>query len=263
MLMYRVMPCRRHIVTTNIQHTFPDLTNTEQQQLIIEHFKNGGRTLLESALAWWASPQRVRRLGTIHGLEHLEKAAAQQKGVILLSAHFTGFEIGGRILADAHPFQFLYKLQRKNPLYESYTKARRMRFYQGGVAHRDMRGMIKGLKQKRTCWYLPDQDFGIKNSVFVPFMGVETATVTATSRLAKVNESPVVPYFPLRKADMSGYDIYILPPLDNFPSDDDVEDSLRINKLIEIYVRKDPAQYLWLHRRFKTRPEGEAPLYDC
>ncbi len=263
MVMYYLMRCRRHIVEINIGLTFPELDKRQQHQLIIEHFKNGGRTLLESAMGWWWPSQRLQGLYTIHGLEHLEQAAAKDHGVILLSAHFTSFELGGRMLADNHPFQFLYKPQRKNPLYEAYTTSRRMNYYIAGVAHRDLRGMIKGLKEKRTCWYLPDQDFGTRGAVFVLFMGVETATVTATSRLASVNNSPVVPYFPIRRDDMSGYDIFILPEMENFPSGSDEADCHRINQIIEEYVRKAPAQYLWLHRRFKTRPDGEDAVYEC
>ena len=263
MVMYRLMKCRRHIVSRNIELSFPNLSIEQRQSIIIEHFKNGGRSMLESAISWWWPSEKLNGLYTIHGLEQLKQAASEDKGVILLSAHFTSYELGGRMLSDKHPFQFLYKPQKKNPLYEAYTKAKRMQYYLDGVAHRDLRGMIKGLKKKRTCWYLPDQDFDRFGAEFVPFMGVETATITATSRLAKVNGSPVVPYFPIRRDDMSGYDIYILPVMEGFPSGDDREDCIRINQTIETFVHKAPAQYLWLHRRFKTRPEGEASLYEC
>ncbi len=260
-VMRRIMASRRHVVEVNLQLAFPDLTPASRMALLREHFDNAGRAVLESALSWWGSDERLAHLAHIHGLEHLKAAAAEGKGVILLSAHFTCFEMGARLLARHHPFQFLYKPQRKNPLFEAYTTRLRLRHYLRAVAHRDLRGMARGLKDQLTCWYLPDQDFGRKNSVFAPFMGVPTATVTATSRLVSMTGARVVPYFPLRREDGSGYDIHILEPLESFPSGDDLADATRINALVETFVRRAPAQYLWLHKRFKTRPEGEADVY--
>ncbi len=260
-LMYWLMGKRRHVVQRNIEECFPAFSQAERDALIREHFRNAGRTVFESALSWWASDSRLRPLAHLHGLENLEKAAADGKGVILLSAHFTSFELGARLLTMQHRFQFLYKPQRKNPLFEAYTTNLRLRHYLSAVAHRDLRGMARGLKRGLTCWYRPDQDYGEKNSVFVPFMDVNTATVTATSRLASMTGAQVVPYFPIRR-ERGGYDIHILPALEGFPSGDDAADASRINRLIEEYVRQAPAQYLWLHRRFKTRPAGEPPVYQ-
>jgi KDO2-lipid IV(A) lauroyltransferase len=259
-LIYWLMESRRHVVTTNIDLCFPQLSDGERATMVREHFRNAGRAIFESTLSWWAPDARLRPLAHIHGLQHLEEAAADGKGVILLSAHFTCFELGARLLAMHHPFQFLYKPQRNNPLFEAYTTRLRLRHYLSAVSHRDLRGMAKGLKRKLTCWYLPDQDFGDKNSVFVPFMGIPTATVTATSRLAALTGARVVPYFPIRR-EQDGYDIYILPAFDHFPSGDDADDAARYNALLEEYVRQAPAQYLWLHKRFKTRPRGEPRVY--
>jgi KDO2-lipid IV(A) lauroyltransferase len=261
--MYRMMRCRRSIARTNITMAFPELSERAQKRLLIEHFDNAGRTIVESALSWWGSRERLEKLGHIHNLDYLTEAAARGKGVVLLSAHMTSFEIAIRLLSDQHPLQVLYKEQKGNPLFERYTTYRRLHYYIRAITHHDLRGMIRGLKEGLTCWYLPDQDFGTNQSVFAPFMGVPTSTITTTARLARMSGAVVVPYFPLRRHDGSGYDIHILPPLENFPSGNEVLDATTVNQLIESYVRQEPAQYLWMHRRFRTRPDNAPSPYAC
>lgn len=260
-LLYHLMDKRRRVADINLSLTLPGLSEAERHTLLRKHFRNVGRALFESALSWWASDARLQSMVDIRGLENLEQASAEGHGVILLSAHFTCFELGARMLAAHHKFQFIYKPQRKNPLFESYTTKVRLKYFLRAVPHRDLRGMARGLKQKRTCWYLPDQDFGNKNCVFVPFMGVAASTVTATSRLAAMTGARVVPFFPLQRDDGKGYVLHILPPLDNFPSGDDQADAIRINEEVARFVHQAPEQYLWIHKRFKTRPEGEASPY--
>ncbi|MCW8983610.1 MAG: LpxL/LpxP family Kdo(2)-lipid IV(A) lauroyl/palmitoleoyl acyltransferase [Gammaproteobacteria bacterium] len=262
-LMYGLMRCRRSVAATNIDMAFPQLSEPERKALIVEHFRNSGRTIIESALSWWGKKERLNKLAHIHNLEYLTEAAAKGKGVVLLSAHFTSFEIAARLLTDRHPLQFLYKEQKGNPLFESYTTYRRLHYFARAITHHDLRGMIRGLKEKLTCWYLPDQDFGTNQSLFAPFMGVSTSTITTTSRIARMSGAVVVPYFPLRRHDGSGYDIHILPPLENFPSGDELADASLINQLIETYVKQEPAQYLWMHRRFRTRPDNAPSPYEC
>ncbi len=259
--LYHLMASRRRIAQINIALTHPRLSPQEQYTLLREHFRNVGRALFESALSWWGSDARLQALVEIEGLEHLQQASSEGHGVILLSAHFTPFELGARMLAPHHNFQFIYKPQRKNPLFEAFTTQLRLRHYLRAMPHRDLRAMARGLKQQQTCWYLPDQDFGHNNCVFVPFMGVMASTVTATSRLAAMSGARVVPFFPLRRADNRGYTLHILPPLAHFPSDDLEADATRINETIASFVERAPAQYLWVHKRFKSRPEGEANPY--
>jgi len=262
-LMYWLMRCRRSVAATNIKMAFSELSESEQKRILIEHFHNAGRTIIESAFSWWGSKERIHKLAHIHNMEHLTDASAQGKGVVLLSAHFTCFEIAGRLLSDQHPFQYLYKEQKGNPLFENYTTYRRLHYFIRAITHHDLRGMVRGLKKKLTCWYLPDQDFGDNQSVFAPFMGVPTSTITTTARITKMSGSVVVPYYPLRRHDGSGYDIYILPPLENFPSGDELLDATTINQLIEPYIKQEPAQYLWMHRRFRTRPDNAPSPYEC
>lgn len=260
-LLHALMGRRRRVAEVNLTLTMPALSPAERDTLVREHFRNVGRALFESALSWWGSDERLQPMAEIEGLENLQRAAAQGHGVILLSAHFTCFELGARMLSAHHPFQYIYKPQRKNPLFEGYTTRLRLKYFLRALPHKDLRGMARGLKQGLTCWYLPDQDFGHRNCVFAPFMGVPASTVTATSRLAAMTGARVVPFFPLRREDGRGYTLHLLPPLEGFPSDDELADATRVNAVMGEFVRKAPAQYLWIHKRFKSRPEGEASPY--
>jgi KDO2-lipid IV(A) lauroyltransferase len=259
-LMYHFSPKRRHVTRTNIKLVFPDLSDTEQQQLVRRTFRSVGISLLEVPLSWWGSDRKLAPLCEIEGVEHLQGALQEGRGVILLSAHFTCLEIGGRLLSQHQPFAVMYKRHR-NPLFEAVMKHSRELHFQAAIQRHDVRGLVRALKQNKACWYAPDQDFGPRHSVFAPFMGINAATLAAPSRLAKMSGARVVPFFPMRRSDGRGYRLTILPPLDNFPSDDEVADATRINAIIEQQVRRAPDQYLWLHRRFKTRPQGEPGLY--
>ena len=260
-LMYRLMPRRRHIADVNLKLCFPELNSRQRDDLIRRTFKSVAIAGLETAYAWWAPDKKVESLGHYYGLENLQNAVATGKSIILLSAHFTCLEIGARLLLFKQSFAGMYKRHR-NDLQESLMSKVRASHCDIALQHDDIRGFLRTLKRKMPVWYAPDQDLGRERSVFAPFMGVPTATLTAPARFAKMADALVVPYFPKRRDDGSGYDITVLPALENFPSGDDVEDATRINQLIEDQVRKAPEQYLWLHRRFKTRPEGEACVYD-
>jgi len=259
-LMYLAIPRRRHIAETNIRLCFPELSETEQQQLVRDSFRESGISLFEIGLSWWGNKRKLAALSHIDGLEHLQAAQQTGKGVILLSAHFTCLEIGGGILAQHSPFHAVYKYHR-NPLFEAVMKKGRERHFLSAIERSDIRTMIRTLKQGDTCWYALDQDFGTINAVFAPFFGIKAATLTATSRIAKMTGAAVVPYFVHRLEDGSGYQLSLLPALENFPSGDAQADATLTNQLIETEVRKAPAQYLWMHRRFKSRPDGEDDVY--
>jgi len=259
-LMYLAIPRRRHIAATNIRLCFPELTATQQQQLVKDSFRESGISLFEIGLSWWGNNKQLQPLGQIEGLHHLDVAQQQGKGVILLSAHFSCLEIGGRLLARHSPFYVMYKYHR-NPLFEAVMKNGRERRYLGAIERSDARSMIRTLKAGHACWYALDQDFGTINAVFAPFFGIQAATLSATSRIAKMTGAAVVPFFVRRLDDGSGYRLSLLPALENFPSGDDQADATLTNRLIETEIRKAPAQYLWLHRRFKSRPAGEDNVY--
>ena len=264
-LMYRLMTRRRHIASINISLCFPELDSEAQQRLVLQAFQSVSISLFETALSWWASDRRLAPLCNIEGLQHLQQAlqrARQQgSGVILLSAHFTCLEIGGRLLALQQPFAVMYKKHR-NAVFERVMKRARETQFQQAIPQEDIRAMLRALKQHLAVWYAPDQDLGRERSVFAPFMGVPAATLMAPARLTRMSHALVVPFFPMRKADGSGYQLTLLPALEDFPVDDEMENASRINRLIETQLRKAPEQYLWLHRRFKTRPDNQPSVYQ-
>ena len=257
-----VLKRRRAIAWTNLQLCFPELSDRERLALLREHFKSLGMGVVETAMCWWTPANRLQSLVHVEGLENLQRALQRGKGVILLSAHFTTTEIGARLLHLFAPFHASYR-KHNNPLFEVIMRRGRERHCQMAIPRGDIRAFLRSLKQNVSVWYAPDQNYSSRhNIVFVPFFGVLAATITATSRLAQMSGAAVVPYFPRRLPDDNGYQITILPALDNFPGPDVKEDTRRINQIIEHAVRMAPAQYLWVHRRFKTRPNGEAQIYS-
>ncbi|MDY0206427.1 MAG: lipid A biosynthesis lauroyl acyltransferase [Pseudomonas sp.] len=261
-LMLRFAGSRRHIVTRNIELCFPQLCESERQHLIRENFASTGIAFFEMAMSWWWPKKRLSALVQVQGLEHLQAAQAQEQGVILMAIHFTTLEIGAALLGQQHTIDGMYRAH-KNPVFDYVQRRGRERHNADAQAikREDVRGMLKVLRQGRAIWYAPDQDYGPKQSLFIPLFGVPAATVTATSKFAKLGRALVVPMTQTRLANGQGYLIKIEPPLQNFPGESDEQDCLRINQWIENAIAEHPEQYLWAHRRFKTRPEGEAKLY--
>jgi len=256
----RFAPRREHIATANLALCFPGLAPPARAQIIAELFDSLGIGLLEMALSWWAPGVKLQRLASVEGLEHLQSALRQGKGAILLSGHFTTLEIGGRLLSLHTPFHVLYR-EHKNAAFEAVMTAARTRHYKKAIPRGDMRGMLRSLQENMPVWYAPDQDHGAGNSVFAPFFGVPAASITATSRLARISGAPVVPFFQTRLPGARGYRLTLYPALDNFPGESIEQDTRRINAVIEARIREQPGQYLWVHRRFKTRPPGEPGVY--
>lgn len=252
LLMFYLLPKRREICCINLELAFPERTAAERAQLNREHFISLGRGLLETALSWWGDDDKLAQQTDIEGLENLQ-TAMQQGGVVLLSAHFTSLELGGRLIAQRIPLHVIYR-PHQNPLIEWRVARLRSKRYGKAISRDNIRDMLRSLQQGHVVWYAQDQNFGHKNAVFAPFFGVEAATNTATSRLSKLGKAQVVPFFTLRTA--TGYQLRFLPALENFPSGAILDDTTRINNLIEQQVREFPAQYLWTHRRFKDDPSG-------
>jgi len=255
--MYHLARRRRHITCRNIALCFPERDAEAQQMLVRKTFRSAGISLMETGLAWWGKDKMLAKRVEIEGLEHLQQASAPGKGVLLLGAHFTSLEISGRLLSQFHPCAAMYR-KHDNPLFEAIIKHSRETHLDKIISRRDMRGMVRALREGTVVWYATDQDFGPRNCVFAPFFGIQTASLVMTSKLARLSGAPVVPFFSQRLDDNSGYKLILLPALTDFPGSDDVADATRINAIIEKQVRKVPDQYLWLHRRFKTRPEGKA-----
>lgn len=252
---------RRHIAATNLSLCFPELTATAREDILQEQFASLGIGVMEMAMSWWGSDRQLKKLARLDGLEHLHRALEQGKGVILLSAHFTTLEIGGRLLSMRTPFHVMYR-PHKNAAFESMLQTARTRHFKKAIPRGDLRGMLRSLQENIPVWYAPDQDYGREQSIFVPFFGIKTASITGTSRLARISKAPVVPFFQTRLPGAQGYQLTLYPALEGFPGESIEADTCRINAIIEARVRAQPGQYLWAHRRFKTRPEGEPGVYD-
>lgn len=247
---------RRLIAKTNIQLCFPQLNTAQQAELLKAHFLSLGQGVVETALCWWGRETQLRRRFVLIGDDHLRAALDKGKGVILLSAHFTTLELGGRLLAMQHPFHVLYR-QHKNPLFEVVMQRARQRRFEKAIPRNDTHALLASLKSNHAVWYAPDQNHGGQQSVFAPFFNIKASTLTTTSRLAAISGAAVVPFFQTRLPNNEGYLLMLCPPLTNFPGDNPEADAARINQLIETVIKEMPEQYLWVHRRFKTRPAGE------
>jgi len=259
---YNVAKKRTHIIETNIKLCFPEKTQAEQQELSHKAFISTVMAIFETSLTWWGSRKRFMKLHKVAGMEHLTNASAKGKGVILLASHFTTLEISGAFLnSHIDNLKVVYK-RSNNPLFEYFIQHKReQKCCSGLIKHKSLREMVRSVKKGNVVSFSPDQDFGLKDSIFAPFMGIMTSTLLSTQRLAKLTGAPVVPYYAARLNDQSGYEIRFSPALENFPSDDNLRDATMINQAIEEQVLQSPEQYLWAHRRFKTRPEGEKDVY--
>ncbi|MGC3981615.1 MAG: LpxL/LpxP family Kdo(2)-lipid IV(A) lauroyl/palmitoleoyl acyltransferase [Steroidobacteraceae bacterium] len=247
------------IARRNLELCLPELTTAQRERLLREHFESIGIALFETALAWWASDQRIQQLTDVAGLEHLAAAQAHGKGVILLSAHFTTLEIGARALAARMPLNVMYRPTNNEVMGRFLSNNRALRTRRA-IRRDDVRTLVTALKANEPVWYAPDQSYRNKGAQMVPLFGIPCATNTATSRLAKMTGAAVLPYFPERLPN-GRYRMIILPPLAGFPSDDSIADATRFHQLIEDHVRKVPAQYLWIHRRFKGLSEDYPDYY--
>jgi KDO2-lipid IV(A) lauroyltransferase len=253
-------PYRRTIAGINLELCFPELTPGERRQLMERSFESLGMSLVETAAGLWAPDSFFRRLGRIDGLEHLESARRDGKGVLLLSGHFCSLDFAGRILMNHHPACFTYQ-ELRNRLLDQLTQSARRGNCKLLIHRHDIRGFIKALKAGEVVWYAPDQDQGRKNSIFVPLFGIPANTLNATTKLARLSGAAVMPFVIQRLPDAQGYRLTIEAALENFPGTDEVEDAARFNALLESQIRTHPEQYLWIHRRFKSRPPGLEKLY--
>ena len=257
-----VVPLKnRETARINLRLCFPEMNEREREKLLRHHMDSLGKSVVEIAMAWWSSDRKLAPLAQIEGLEHARKALAQGKGIILLSAHFTNLEIGGRLLHPHLPIDVVYR-HMTNPLFDLVMRRARERLFNKAIHRDDIRALIRSLKEGAPVWYAPDQNYRGKGSVFVNFFNIPAASNSATSRITKMSGAPVVPFFQYRLPGSQGYKLEILPMIENFPSDDPVNDTQRISDIIEQQIRKVPEQYLWVQRRFRDRPEGESYFYS-
>lgn len=238
------------IARRNIELCLPEASSRERERILREHFKSVGIGLFETAIAWWSSDARILKLTRLEGEEHLKAALDRGRGAILLSAHFTTLEMGGRALCARLPTNIMYR-PTNNPVLERFLARNRGRQAKRAIPRDDVRTLISALKSNEAVWYAPDQSYRKKGAEMVPFFNIPAATNTATSRLARMTGAAVLPYFPERLPNGQGYRMVIYPMLENFPTESPYEDALTFNRLIEAHVRHVPEQYLWIHRRFK------------
>lgn len=259
-MMEKVDPFKRYVVLTNLRRCFPELNWTAIEALKADHYRSMGQGLIELLIAWWWPHKRLAELGEVKGLEHLETAKAEGKGVILLAAHITSLEMCTYYLAQKTPLYITYKHEGKKKFLSRFMLAMRSRRATKMIASHDLRQMLGCLKKGEVVWYAPDQDFGKRNNLFAPFFGIETGGVNAISRICERSGAKVVPFM-ARRLEQGGYEIEIKPAFEGFPSADPIDDAARINSFYEASIRVSPEQYLWFHRRFRSRPEGQAPFY--
>ncbi len=257
---YYLVPYRRRIVEANLALCLPERGVAERTALVRQNLRFTGRGLVEVGIAWWGSSTLIRRLGHFEGLEYLTQALNEGRGVILLGAHFTPLELTGRIMLTQVPFQVIYR-EHRNPVIEHCMRENRRRHYERVVWRRDLRSLVRALRERRVIWYPPDQDYGRPHSVFAPFFGIPAATLTVTARLVRLTGAAVIPTYGTAWKSGNGYTIQLYPPLQDFPSGDDEQDAARLNVVLEAAIRRHPEQYYWVHRRFKTRPDGTLGPY--
>lgn len=257
---WRAAPERRRIVFRNLELCFPEWSTAERRQLARENFRSLGIAVIELGMGWWMSDRDLDGLFEVEGREHLEDVRRSGRGALLLTCHMTSLEVGGRMLARVAPFRALYREDR-NPVVSTMLRRSRRARVEDVIANNDMRGMVRALRDGALIWYAPDQNITARRGgIFAPFFGIPAATTPAAARLARSTGCLILPYYPVRMPD-GRYRLVIEPPLEDFPGEDMVEATARINATIERWVRAHPEQYFWVHKRFKKRPRGEPKVY--
>jgi len=262
-LLFHLARSRRHVAEVNLRLCFPEWTEAARRAVLREHFRLLGRSILERGIAWFAAAERIRRLVRLEGREHLDGVLAQGRAAIVVAPHFLGLDMGGTRVAMEYDGVYVYSRPKRDPVANRWLNWGRSRFGdQLMVARQDgIRPVVRALRAGRPLYYLPDLDYGRKESVFVPFFGVPAATITALSRLARLTGAAVLTCVTEILPDGKGYVTRFGEPWEDFPSEDEVADAARMNRWLEGEIRRMPAQYYWVHRRFKTRPPGAAPVY--
>lgn len=260
-LAWRLARRRRHIAEVNVALCFPELSAREQRRLARQSVHGAGMALVEALASYFKAGLDLSDRLEVLGMEHVEKARQTGRGVLLLGMHFDTVDISAHLMGLAldRDVNVVYR-PHDNPALDEVIRKGRGRHLDKSFDRADIRGIVRALRNGEMVWYAPDQDYGWKHSVFAPFFGIPAATITATTRIVNMGNAVVVPVAQSRQPG-GRYRLEFGPPLDDFPCGDEVADATRINRVIEEYVRKEPGQYLWVHRRFKHRPPGEPKIY--
>jgi len=255
-ILYSLARERRYITQTNIAICFPERSAQQQAKLVRDCFIENGIGLIETAVGWVRNPRHFQHLLKINNAEAMQTALAKGKGVILLGAHYTTLDFSANLASLQYPFAVTYR-PHKNPLFDAFMLKGRLKNCNGVFDRYDIRGTLRHLKKNNIIWYAPDQDYGPEHAVFAPFFGRQAATITAASRLAGFYDSPVLLVRHHRMSGSQPYEVEFIPFPESFPGDDEVADATYMNKQLEVAIRVQPAQYLWMHKRFKTQANGK------
>ena len=258
--MYVTMGRRRRIAERNLSYCLPMLSDQARAKVLRAQFKELGVALVDSARAWHANPKKLREQCTVRGMQHVEAARQSGQGVLLVSGHFLALNMALQLASMKMKGYGVYR-RNKNPILDYLILRGRERQGVRLFPHEDMRTPMRALRNRETVWFSPDQDQGVRQGAFVTFFGRPAATVTTVARLAGRTGASVVPLLYRRLAKEDRYELEFLPALDAFPGDDVIAATRRINAIIEQQALLAPSQYLWVHRRFKARPAGQASIY--
>ncbi|ENW03861.1 hypothetical protein F933_02831 [Acinetobacter beijerinckii CIP 110307] len=258
-LAWKTLKSRRKTTIRNLELCFPDKSPSEIQTDAQDVFFNAFLGVFEALNAWY-SPKWFKNRIHIEGLEHLKNA--ERKGVLLLGSHTTLLDAGGFVSSCFFDMDVVYRPQ-NNPLLDMMISRCRKTIYKNQISKDDMKGLIQNLRAGHAVWYSPDQDFGLKQGVMAPFFGIQAATLTSHRRLMKIAKASAIPIFFYRTGTIQNpqYQILLEPALENFPSDNEVDDATRVNLILENQIKMCPTQYMWFHRRFKTRLDGQPKVY--
>jgi KDO2-lipid IV(A) lauroyltransferase len=261
-LLFMTLRSRRHIALTNLRLCMPELTEAERVDIARGHFQAYSRSVWERGILWWASEARLKRLIRVEpGPVPVEEMTAQP--TILLCPHFVCLDVAGASIAMVASASSMY-VQQKNTAFDKVLRTGRARFKPVKLFTRQdgIKPILRALRDKLPYFMLPDMDFGEKDAEFVPFFGIQAATLTATARIAATTGAQVMPVIATFLPDYQGYRVKFYPVWDNYPGPDMVAATRRMNEFIEERVREAPSEYFWTHKRFKTRPNGEPSLYQ-
>jgi KDO2-lipid IV(A) lauroyltransferase len=262
LILHAIVPRRRRIALRNLELCFPEWSLQKRKAVVREHFQWLGRSLLERGLLWYAPVERLRSLIHVEGDVHL--AERSERPVMWLVPHFMGLDVAGVAtqLFQTCKVGSIYQRQ-SDPVFDEAMRKGRLRFDNGDIFPRSDKALplVRAIRRGYAFFNLPDMDFGRRDAAFVPFFGVSAATLLAPSRMARTLNMVVQPVVAEMLPGGQGYRVCFLPPWTDFPTDDPLADTLAMNRWIESEIRRNPAQYLWVHKRFKTRPEGEPSLY--
>lgn len=262
-LSMRFLKSRVKVARRNIELCFPEMPPADREAMLMHNFESVGMGLMETGMAWFWPDWRIKKWFSVSGLEHIDNALATGRGLLLIGMHFLTLELGARIFGIYNPGIGVYR-PNDNALLDWLQTYGRMRSNKSMIDRKDVKGMIRALKDNQIIWYAPDHDYGPRASVFAPLFAVEKAATTRGSyMLIRTSKPTVVPFVPRRLPNGRGYEMIILPDAsDSIPLTDEVATATRMNQIVEEGILLAPDQYMWLHRRFKTRPEGEPSLYE-